>query len=49
MQIEHQDTRGISGGFRGYKSKNMGGCQTAGPIGTKVGRRLRIRLGMDIG
>ena len=38
--------RGVLGG---HKSKSMGGCQTAGPIGTTFGRRLRIRLGMDIG
>ena len=38
--------RGVLGG---HKSKSLGGCQTAGPIGTKFGRRLRIRLGMDIG
>ena len=45
----------IQGAFRGggglgdHKSKSVGGCQTAGPIGTTFGRRLRIRLGMDIG
>ena len=27
--------------------KVLGGCQTTGPIGTKFGTRLRIRLGMD--
>ena len=37
------------GGLGGHKSQSLGGCQTAGPIGTKFGRRLRIRLGMDIG
>ena len=42
---------GISGGggLGGHKSKSLGGRQTAGPIGTKFGTRLRIRLGMDIG
>ena len=43
---------GISGGGGGlgcHKYKSLGGCQTAGPIGTKFGTRLRIRLGMDIG
>ena len=38
--------RGVLGG---HKSKSLGGCQTAGPIGTTFGRRLRIRLGLDIG
>ena len=38
--------RGVLGG---HKSKSLGGCQTAGPIGTAFGRCLRIRLGMDIG
>ena len=33
----------------GHKSKSMGGCQKAGPIGTKFGRHLRIRLGVGIG
>ena len=38
------------GGLGGHKSKSLGGCQTAEPIGTKFGStRLRIRLGMDIG
>ena len=42
--------RRISGAFRGSQIKKVwGGCQTAGPIGTKFGTRLRIRLGMDIG
>ena len=46
-----QYTRGISGGggLGGHKSKSLGGCQTAGPIGTTFGRRLRIRLRMGIG
>ena len=38
--------RGVLGG---HKSKSLGGCQTAGPIGTTFDRRLRIHLGMDIG
>ena len=38
--------RGVLGG---HKPKSLGGCQTAGPIGITFGRRLRIRLGMDIG
>ena len=38
---------GISGGvLGGHKSKSLGGCPTAGPIGTTFGTR---RLGMDIG
>ena len=37
------------GGLGGHKSKSLGGCQTAGPIDTKFGTRLRIRLGIDIG
>ena len=40
---------GISGVLGGHTSKSLGGCQTAGPIGTKFGTLLRIRLGMDIG
>ena len=40
---------GGGGGLGGNKSKSLGGCQTAGPIGTKFGTRLRIRLGTDIG
>ena len=39
---------GGGGGLGGHKSKSLG-CQTAGPIGTKFGTRLRIRLGMNIG
>ena len=30
-------------------SKVLGSCQTAGPISTNFGSRLRIHLGMDIG
>ena len=42
--------RGGGGGvLGGHKSKSLGGCQTAGPIGTTFGRRLRIRLRMGIG
>ena len=49
-QSEPQDTRGHFGAvLGGHKSKSLGGCQTAGPNGTKFGTRLRIRLGMDIG
>ena len=47
-QIAPRDTRGHMGGFRGQQFKIWGSCQTAGPIGTKFGTRLRIRLGMDI-
>ena len=37
-------------GFFGVKHLNVwGSCQTAGPIGTNFGSRLRIHLGMDIG
>ena len=37
-------------GFYGVTNSNvLGSCQTAGPIGTKFGTNLRIRLGMDIG
>ena len=39
----------ISGGCRGLQIQKSWGCQTTGPIGTKFGTRLRIRLGMDIG
>ena len=42
-------TKGAFRGGRAQKSQSLGGCQTAGPIGTKFGRRLQIRLGMDIG
>ena len=37
------------GGFRGKTFKSLGKLQTAGPIGTNFGSRLRIHLGMDIG
>ena len=41
------------GSFRGVlgvtNPKVLGCCQTTGPIGTKFGTRLPIRLGMDIG
>ena len=36
------------GGFGVHKSQSLRGCQTAGRIGTNFGRRLWIRLGMDI-
>ena len=40
----------LGGGGLGVKhSKVLGSCQTAGPIGTNFGSRLRIHLGMDIG
>ena len=46
---EPQDTRGHFGAvLGGHKYKSLGGCQTAGPIGTKFGTCLQIRLGMDI-
>ena len=48
-QLAPRDTRG-TWVFRGVKhSKVWGSCQTAGPIGTNLGSRLRIHLGMDIG
>ena len=37
--------RGVLGG---HKSKSLGGCQTAGPIGTTFGTHVQIHLGMDI-
>ena len=44
------ETQGGHLGVLGVKhSKVLGSCQTAAPIGTKFGKRLRIRLGMDIG
>ena len=47
-QIDPRDTRGW--GVLGVKhSKVWGSCQTAGPIGTNFGSRLRIHLGMDTG
>ena len=40
----------ISQGFYGVTNSIVwGSSQTAGPIGTTFGTRLRIRLGMDIG
>ena len=36
-------------GFRWSKMQVWKIYQTAGPIGTKFGTRLRIHLGMDIG
>ena len=39
----------LGGGLWGQIFKVWGSCQTAGPIGTNFGSRLRIRLGMDIG
>ena len=43
------DTQGGTWGFRGVKhSKVLRSCQTAGPIGTNFGSRVRIHLGMDI-
>ena len=47
LNLKHREAfRGLLGVTN---QKVLGGCQTAGPIGTKFGRRLRIRLGMDIG
>ena len=40
---------GGGGGLGGQTFKSMGSYQTAGPIGTNFGSRLRINLGMDIG
>ena len=48
-QLNLKTQGGISGDFRGSQIKVLGGSQTTGPIGTKLGTRLRIRLGMDIG
>ena len=53
-QSEPQDKRGHfggggGGGFRGSQIQKSGRLSNAGPIGTKFGTRLRIRLGMDIG
>ena len=48
MNLNTQGAFG-GGGVWGHKSKSLGGCQTAGPIGTTFVRRLRIHLGMDAG
>ena len=49
-QIAPRDTRGhLGGGFRVKHSKVWGSCQTAGPIGTNFGSRLRIHMGMNMG
>ena len=48
-QIAPRDKRGAIGWFRGQTFKSLGSCQTAGPIGTNFGSRLRIHLGMNIG
>ena len=57
-QIAPRDKRGHLVFFRGshiqkyweaVKRLDRLSCQTAGPIGTEFGSRLRIRLGMDIG
>ena len=52
-QIAPRDTMGGGGGTWGLgvnkHSKVWGSYQTAGPIGTNLGTRLRIHLGMDIG
>ena len=43
------ETQGGHLGVLGSQTlKLLGSCQTAGPIGTTFGTRLRIRLGMDI-
>ena len=49
-QMAPRDTRGTrgGGGFRGQHATVWGSCQTAGPIGTNFGSRLRIHMGMDI-
>ena len=47
-QIASRDTRGHLGVLGVKHSKVLGSCQTAGPIGTKFGTNLQIRLGMDI-
>ena len=42
--------KGHFGVLLGVTNSNvLGSCQTAGPIGTNFGSRLRIHLGMDIG
>ena len=48
-QLNLKTRGGISGVLGVTNQKVWGGCQTAGPICTKFGTRLRIRLGMDIG
>ncbi len=48
-QIAPRDTRGALGGFGVKHPKVWGSYQTAGPIGTNFGSRLRIHLGMNIG
>ena len=48
-QIASRDTRGTWGVLGVKHSKVLESCQTAGPIGTNFGSRLRIHLGMDIG
>ena len=45
-QIDPRDTRGV---LVVKHPKVWGSCQTAGPIGTNFGSRLRIHLGMDTG
>ena len=44
-----RDIRGALGVLGVKHSKVWGICQTAGPIGTKFGSRLRIHLGIDTG
>ena len=48
-QIPLRDTRGHLGVYGVKHSKVWRSCQTAGPIGTNCGSRLRIHLGVDIG
>ena len=47
-QIALRDTGGTWGVLGGQTFKSQGSCQTAGPIGTNFGSRLRIHLGMGI-
>ena len=48
-QIAPRDTRGALGGFRGQTFKSLGKLSNGWTIGTNVGYRLRIHLGMDTG
>ena len=44
------ETQGGTWGVLGGQTlKSLGSSQTAGPIGTNFGSRLRIHLGMEIG
>ena len=47
FSLETQGGGGTLGVLVVKHSKVLGSCQTAGPIGTNFGSRLRIHLGMD--